>query len=111
MPSRRWRTGCANTRFRTTAISDTVAESLILRAYERDIVSHYVLPRLLFHWRNPPHEVFADRTLWSLENAFTGVLGDVAKSNPQRFCGLTIAVQGLLADVAHNHEPEFSMPA
>lgn len=97
--------------FRRTEIADTMAESLILRAYERDIVSHYLLPRVLADWRNPPYEAFADRTLWALENAFTGVLGVVAQRNPQRFCGLTIALQGLLAQVVESTEPQFSVPA
>jgi hypothetical protein len=97
--------------FRSANISEAVAESLILRAYERDIVSHLLLARVLFQWRKPVHEAFADRTLWSLENAFTGALADVAKSNPQRYCGLTIALQGLLAEAAPNPEPQFSLPA
>ena len=68
----------------------------MLRAYDRDIISHYLLPRVLDYWRKPPQEAFASRTMWSLENAFTGVLAHVGKSNPQRFCSLTIALQGLL---------------
>lgn len=97
-------------RFRQTAIPDTTAESLILRAYERQIISHYLLPRVLADWRKPTHEAFSDRTLWSLENAFTGVLAHVGKSNPQRFCGLTIALQGLLAETVPGSEPQFSVP-
>ena len=97
--------------FRRTEIADTVAESLILRAYERQIVSHYMLPRVLAGWRQPAFEGFADRTLWSLENVFTGALAHVAKSNPQRFCGLTIALQGLLSQAAGSSEKQFSLPA
>lgn len=97
-------------RFRATEIPDTTAESLILRAYERDVLSHYLLPRVLADWRKPPHEAFANRTLWSLENCFTGVLAHVGKSNPQRFCSLTIALQGLLAEVAGTPERQFSVP-
>src|SRR5262249_341627 len=59
--------------FRRAEVPDTLAESIMLRAYERDIVSHHLLPRVLAQWRKPSQEVFADRTLWSLENAFTGV--------------------------------------
>jgi hypothetical protein len=96
-------------RFRGTEIPDTTAESLILRAYEREIVSHYLLPRVLAHWRNPPHAAFLSRSLWSLENAFTGALAEVGKSNPQRFCSLTIALQGLLADAAMTPEPQMAL--
>ncbi len=98
-------------RFRRAEIPDTVAESLILRAYERDIISHYLLPRVLADWRKPAHEAFANRTFWSLENAFTGVLAHVGKSNPQRFCSLTIALQGLLAEAAGASEPQLTLPA
>ena len=98
-------------RFRRAEIPDTTAESLILRAYEREIISHYLLPRVLADWRKPPHEAFASRTLWSLENAFTGVLAHVGKSNPQRFCSLTIALQGLLAESAGASEPQLTLPA
>jgi hypothetical protein len=97
--------------FRHIDVSDTVAESLILRAYERDILSHHLLPRVLSNWRKPPSEAFEERTLWSLENAFTGALADVGRTNPQRFCGLTIALQGLLTDAAGVPEPAVSMPA
>src|SRR5207248_652293 len=39
--------------FRRTEIPETLAEALILRAYEREIVSHLLLPRVLAHWRKP----------------------------------------------------------
>src|SRR5205807_213704 len=84
--------------FRRSEISDTVAESLMLRAYERNILSPRLLPRAIAHWRHPIQDAFADRTLWSLENALTGVLADVGKSNPQRFCSLSIALQSLLTE-------------
>ena len=86
------------------------AVTLLLRAYERDILSHRLLPRVLADWRKPTHEAFVNRTLWSLENAFTGVLAQVGKSNPQRFCSLTIALQALLAETAVTPEPQFSVP-
>lgn len=98
-------------RFRRAEIPDTVAESLILRAYEREIISHRHLPRVLVGWRTPLHAAFTRPTLWSLENAFTGVLAEVAKSYPHRFCSLTIALQGLLAEVPVPSEPQFSLPA
>jgi hypothetical protein len=88
-------------RFQETELPDVQADSLILRAFERDIVSHRVLPQVLTEWRTPSHEEFQDRTLWSLFNAFTTALGaGVGKSNPQRFCGLTMRLQGLLGEAA-----------
>lgn len=87
-------------RFQLAEIDDTRAESLLLRGFERGIVSHRLLPRVIQEWRKPQFEEFQDRTLWSLFNAFTTVLGEVARSNPQRFCSLTMALQGLIGEAA-----------
>jgi len=86
--------------FQLQEIDDTRAESLILRAYEKDIVSHRMLPRVIKEWREPSFVDFQDRNLWSLFNAFTTVLGDMARSNPQRLCGLTMQLQGLMGKAA-----------
>lgn len=93
-------------RFQLEDITDTTAESLILRAYERDIVSHRQLPSVLGEWRRPSYEEFEPRTLWSLSNAFTTALAAVAKANPQRYCGITMSLQGLLGEVAGIQAPE-----
>jgi hypothetical protein len=82
--------------FQHTPLTDERAESIMLRAYDQDIVSHRMLPRVLAEWRTPTFEDFGERTLWSLFNAFTTVLGDVSRSNPQRFSALTIALQHLI---------------
>jgi hypothetical protein len=99
--------------FQHREIDDTRAESLILRGYERGIVSHRMLPGGLKEWREPSFEEFRDRTLWSLLNAFTTVLGGVARSNPQRFCGLTMRLQALAGEAAGlpSAAPEFSTAA
>ncbi len=89
-------------RFQQLELSDDMADAVLLRAYERGIVSHYYLPRVVSEWRKPTFEEFRPRTMWSLENAFTTVLGDLAKRNPQRFCAMTINLQGLLAQAAGN---------
>lgn len=83
-------------RFSETAITAERAESMMLRAYEQNVVSHYLLPQLIQEWRKPSHEEFQPRTLWSLFNSFTAVLGPVAKRNPQRFAALTMKLQHLL---------------
>jgi hypothetical protein len=68
----------------STAISDERAESLLLRCYERNLVSHRLLPDAIRQWRMPTHEEFRPRTLWSLYNALTGVLAPRGRTNPQR---------------------------
>jgi len=88
------------TRFQQMEISSTLAESLMLRAYERDIVSHRLLPRIIAEYRKPSYEEFQAPTLWSLLNAFTTVLGDRQKTNPQHFASLTIRLSDLLSEAA-----------
>jgi hypothetical protein len=85
-------------RFQDTEVTDIEAESVMLRSYERGIVSHRLLPRLIKEWRTPSFADFEPRTLWSLENAHTTVLGKVAQSNPQRFCSLSLSLQSLLSE-------------
>ncbi len=87
-------------RFQHTDVSDVEAESMMLRAYERDVISHRLLPRVIQEWRQPAFEEFQPRTLWSLLNAFTTVLGERQKSNPQQFASLTIRLQDLLSETA-----------
>lgn len=84
------------TRMRETTIGDVEAESFMLRAYEHRLVSHRQLPGLIEAWREPAHEAFEERTLWSLFNAFTLVMADRAKSNPQAHAAATMRLQGLL---------------
>jgi hypothetical protein len=81
---------------RAAALTDVEAESLILRAYERRIVSHRLLPDVIRGWREPGHDDFQARTTWSLYNAFTGALADRARSNPQQHAALTMRLAALL---------------
>ena len=78
------------------ALAEGDAESLILRAWEAKIVSHYQVPAVLAEWREPSHEAFAPRTRWSLFNAFTEVLRPFSLSNPQAFAGRTYRLNRLL---------------
>lgn len=77
-------------------VTNEVAESYMLRAFEAGIVSHLLLPAVLKEWRTPSHDAFRPRTGWSLFNAFTTALGPRAKSNPQRHAALTMRLGALL---------------
>lgn len=77
-------------RFQNTDLSSDAADALLLRAFERDIISAPLLPRVIREWRQPTFEEFAPRTLWSLLNSFTTVLTERQKSNPQQFAAITI---------------------
>jgi hypothetical protein len=73
------------------------ADSLILRAFERGIVGAHQLAAVIREWRKPSFEEFEDRTAWSLLNAFTTVLRDRAKTQPQSFMVQTMRLNALLA--------------
>ena len=87
-------------RFKEAEVTDVTAESVLLRAFDRGILSHRLLPTAISEWREPSYEDFLPRTLWSLENALTTTLGPVRASNPTRFCALSLSLQSLLASVA-----------
>jgi hypothetical protein len=80
---------------RTRRITDMEAESLILRAFEADIISTRMLPDVLQEWRKPTFEEFSDRTAWSLYSAFTTVLRPRALSNAPQHAALTIRLGSL----------------
>src|SRR5262245_35339616 len=71
--------------FQRADLTDAAADSLILRSYERGMVSHRQLPGVIKEWREPSFEEFQPRSLWSLLNAFTTALSGVRAANPQRF--------------------------
>lgn len=77
-------------------LSNEQADSLILRSYERGIVSAPQLPRIIKAWREPSFEEFQPRTVWSLLNSFTTVLGDRATKQPTKFAVQTMRLQAFL---------------
>jgi hypothetical protein len=54
-------------------VNDAEARLIIYEAFvERKLpVSPRLINEVHRHWFNPPHEVFKEKTLWSLSNAFT----------------------------------------
>ena len=84
-------------RMREAELTDAQAESLILRSvYDQRIVSHRLILRLIEEWRQPPHEAFQPRTIWSLFNGFTSALAERARSHPQAFASATMKLQAFL---------------
>jgi hypothetical protein len=79
-------------------LSEDAANSYMLQAYEKNIVSTRILPLVIKEWREPKYDEFAPRTAWSLWNAFTDAIGQVRqKSNPASAAHSTIRLQKLLA--------------
>ncbi len=81
---------------RVTEVTGDRADSLILSAFEKGILTTPHLPKVIKEWRTPRHGEFAGRTYWSLFNAFTSALGDRATANPHRYATLTMRLSAHL---------------
>jgi hypothetical protein len=83
---------------RQTELPEVLAESLLLRAYERGVIGAHQLPLVLKEWRQPRFEEFRSRTAWSLFNAVTTVLGEQQRhiKQPQAFVAQTMQLHHLL---------------
>jgi hypothetical protein len=79
-------------------LSEDAANSYMLQAYEKELVSSRLLPLIIKEWRNPPIEDYKPRTGWSLFNSFTAVLGRTKQAtHPAQAALTTIRLQRLLA--------------
>ena len=54
-------------RFQETEITNTEAESVLLRCFERGVLSHRLLPQAIREWRDPSFKEFRSPCLWSLK--------------------------------------------
>jgi hypothetical protein len=77
-------------------LSDMEADSLILKAFERGIVSAPYLPRIIREWREPQFEEFKPRTAWSLISCFTTILGERARTNPSQYAIQTMRLNSFI---------------
>jgi hypothetical protein len=73
-------------------VSDSSAHDLIIRSTDVRACTPRQIPAILREWRNPRHEEFQSRTLWTLFNSFTEVLKGNLNELPRR----TEALHGLL---------------
>ena len=81
-------------------LTDDRANSLMLQAFEGDVVTSRLLPKVISEWRKPSHDEFQPRTTWSLLNAFTEAL-KAKLTVPAVHAALTIKLQGLLCRGDH----------
>lgn len=70
--------------YQETSIDDRNAHDLIVRATDVGVCPNQLIPRVLKEWREPRHEVFRVRTVWSLFNAFTEALKGNLVELPRR---------------------------
>ena len=73
-------------------LSDSSAHDLIIRSTDVRACTPRQIPAILREWRNPRHDEFQSRTLWTLFNSFTEVLKGNLNELPKR----TEALHGLL---------------
>jgi hypothetical protein len=84
-------------RMQAAEVPTEVAESYLLRAFERGILPARILPRAIREWRTPAFEAFREPTFWSLMNALTTALGDTARGDPQRHAVRTMRLVAMLS--------------
>ncbi len=80
-------------KYKEAEISDTDAHDLIIRAVDVGACSNRLIPPVLHEWREPRHDAFEGRNVWSLFNAFTESLKD---GNLAELPKRTEALHGLL---------------
>jgi hypothetical protein len=74
-------------------LSDMEAHDLIVRSMLARVIGGEAVPKVVHEWRQPAHEEFAPRNVWSLFNGFTEVLKGI---NPQTIVKRTMSLHGLL---------------
>lgn len=79
-------------RYMGYALDDRDAHDLMVRAVDVGVCPVTVLPKVVQEWREPSHEVFKERTVWSLFNGFTEAL----KGNLGMLPNRTQALHGLM---------------
>jgi len=80
-------------------LSDSSVHDLIIRSTDVRACTPRQIPAILREWRNPRHEEFRERTVWSLFNSFTEVLKGNLNELPRR----TEALHGLLDSCVGMH--------
>lgn len=57
--------------YKVHRLTDKAAHDFIIKAIDCRSITPTALPEILHHWREPLHDEFRPRTMWSLFNAFT----------------------------------------
>jgi hypothetical protein len=82
--------------YKEAEIEDAQAHDLVIRACDVGVCSNRLIPAVLHEWREPRHDAFEARNVWSLFNSFTEALKE---GNLNELPKRTEALHGLL-DVA-----------
>jgi hypothetical protein len=82
--------------YKGAELQDRDAHDLVVRACDVGVCSNRLIPAVLHEWREPRHDAFEARNVWSLFNSFTEALKE---GNLNELPKRTEALHGLL-DVA-----------
>lgn len=74
--------------YRESYISDADAHDLTVRALDAGAITTRMIPGVLQEWRQPRHDAFAERSLWSWFNACTELMKGRLHYLPQRSSAL-----------------------
>jgi hypothetical protein len=74
-------------------LRDMDAHDLIMRGVDCQAIPNSRIPAVLKGWRKPEHEVFEERSVWSLFNSFTDALKG---TDPNLLVRRTVALHGLM---------------
>ncbi len=64
--------------YKNREINDTIAHDLVIRATDVGVLSNRAIPAVLKEWREPRHQEFEVRNIWSLYNGVTESLKENA---------------------------------
>jgi hypothetical protein len=83
--------------YRDAKLDDSNVHDLLVQAMDIQAISAPMIPKVLKEWREPSHEEFEGRNMWSLFNGFTEILKSI---KPQYVPRRTMALHGLLDSFA-----------
>jgi len=83
--------------YKQRSLSDMEAHDLVINAVDAQALPASKVPALLKEWREPQHDEFAPRNVWSMFNSFTEIYKYV--ENPQLLLKRSQALHGLADSV------------
>lgn len=89
-------------RYGDYAIDDRDAHDLMVRAVDVGVCSVTTLPKVVQEWREPSHDTFRERTVWSLFNGFTEALKGNLPMLPARTQALHALMDGFVGIAGRN---------
>jgi hypothetical protein len=60
--------------YKETELDDRAAHDLVVRGFDVGVFTNRHIPKVLHEWREPRHQVFRERTVWSFFNSVTEAL-------------------------------------